>query len=103
MLLLFAPTLVLLPFPKGSNAICGQTLRGAGDTLRVMNIFIIGQWMFNVPMTFLFVVVVVVVVVVELSVGWVFAVFLVEELVKFPLFHLHVFDGARKCANVRDT
>lgn len=29
----FLPILLLLPFPKGSNAICGNTLRAAGETL----------------------------------------------------------------------
>ncbi len=95
-LLLFLPTLILLPFPKGSNAICGQTLRASGDTLHVMNIFIVGQWLFKVPMTVLFVMVL------HLSVGWVFALFLLEELVKFPMFHKRLLSGAWKQAQVHD-
>ncbi|SFI33381.1 MATE family efflux transporter [Jannaschia pohangensis] len=94
-LMLFLPTLLLLPFPKGSNAICGQTLRASGDTFHVMNIFIAGQWLFKVPMTLLFVVVL------DLSVGWVFALFLFEELVKFPPFHLRLFKGGWKRADVQ--
>lgn len=96
-LMLFLPTLLLLPFPKGSNAMCGQTLRAAGDTLSVMNIFIIGQWAFKVPMTVLFVLVL------QLSVGWVFALYLLEELVKFPFFHRRLFKGQWKRADVDDS
>jgi Na+-driven multidrug efflux pump len=91
---LFLPTLLLLPFPKGSNAICGQTLRAAGDTLRVMNYFIIGQWLFKVPVTALFVLVL------DVSVAWVFALFLLEEFVKFPLFHMRLWRGDWKRAEV---
>lgn len=90
----FWPTLLLLPFPKGSNAICGQTLRASGDTLAVMNIFIAGQWFFKVPMTALLVLVF------EWPVAWVFALFLAEELVKFPMFHLRLWKGTWKHARV---
>lgn len=96
-LLLFLPTMLLLPFPKGSNAICGQTLRASGDTLHVMNIFVTGQWLFKVPATALFVLVW------ELPVAWVFALFLAEELVKFPMFHLRLWKGNWKRAQVAET
>lgn len=95
-LMMFLPVLLILPFPKGSNAICGQTLRAAGDTVRVMNIFNIGQWLFKVPLTLLFVVYL------DLSVGWVFALVLLDEIVKFPLFHLRIFKGNWKTAQVLD-
>jgi len=39
-LLGFLPVLLVLPFPKGSNAICGNTLRASGDTIYVMHIFV---------------------------------------------------------------
>jgi Na+-driven multidrug efflux pump len=89
-LLWFLPTLLVLPFPKGSNAICGQTLRASGDTFYVMNVFIAGQWLFKVPMTFLCVVVL------GLPVVWVFSIILMEELFKFPLFHRQLRKGAWK-------
>jgi Na+-driven multidrug efflux pump len=89
-LLSFLPVLLLLPFPKGSNAICGQTLRAGGDTLYVMNIFVAAQWLVRIPLTALFVLHL------DLSVTWVFALFLVEELVKFPLFHLRLYKGEWK-------
>jgi len=40
--------------------------------------------LFMVPVTALFVLVL------DLSVTWVFAIFLLEELVKFPLFHRRI-------------
>ena len=50
-LLAFLPILLILPFPKGSNAICGNTLRASGDTIYVMHIFVWSQWLFRVPAT----------------------------------------------------
>jgi Na+-driven multidrug efflux pump len=90
----FLPVLLILPFPKGSNAICGQTLRASGDTLHVMNIFLVGQWLFKVPMTALFVLVL------GWPVPWVFALVLMEEFVKFPMFHRRLWKGAWKRAAV---
>lgn len=90
----FLPTLLLLPFPKGSNAMCGHTLRASGDTLYVMNIFVVGQWLFKVPMTALFVLVW------GLPVAWIFALVLAEELVKFPMFHRRLWRGDWKRAEV---
>ncbi len=81
----FLPILLLLPFPKGSNAICGNTLRAGGDTVYVMNIFLSSQWLFRIPLTALFILYW------DLSVTWVFALFLGEELVKFPMFHSRLF------------
>lgn len=94
LLFTFLPILVLLPFPKGSNAMCGQTLRAAGDTLRVMNIFIVGQWAFKVPVT------AVLVLYYDVHAAWVLSLYLFEELVKFPLFHLRLFKGDWKRADV---
>ncbi|SNS27362.1 MATE family efflux transporter [Tropicimonas sediminicola] len=89
-LLSFLPFLLILPFPKGSNAMCGHTLRAGGDTLYVMNIFLAAQWLFRVPLTALFILYL------DLSVTWVFALFLAEELVKFPSFHLRLLKGEWK-------
>ena len=89
-LLAFLPILVLLPFPKGSNAICGQTLRASGDTVYVMNIFVSAQWLFKVPMTALFVLVH------GLPVAVVFSLLILEEFFKFPLFHRRLLSGAWK-------
>lgn len=86
----FWPILLLLPFPKGSNAICGNTLRAGGETVFVMNLFVGAQWLFRVPMTAFLVLWV------NAPVFWVFAIFLGEELVKFPFFHKRLYEGAWK-------
>ena len=77
----FLPILVLLPFPKGSNAMCGNTLRAAGDTIAVMHFFIWSQWLFRVPATALFILVW------DLNAIWVLSIQLIDEVMKFPLFH----------------
>ena len=73
----FLPILLLLPFPKGSNAICGNTLRAGGETVYVMHVFVWSQWLFRVPATALMVLYL------DMSVTWVFSLLLAEELVKF--------------------
>lgn len=88
-LLLFLPTLLLLPFPKGSNAICGNTLRAGGETVYVMHIFIWSQWLFRVPAT-------AALVYLDVPVAWIFALLLMEELVKILPFHLRLFSGRWK-------
>ena len=80
----FLPVLLLLPFPRVSNAICGNVLRASGDTRSSMNIHLAANWIFMVPVTALCVLVF------NLSVTWVFALFLLEELVKFPFFHRRI-------------
>jgi len=82
----------VLPFPKGSNAICGQTLRAAGDTVYVMNLFIGAQWLVKVPFAALFVFVW------DMSVTWVFALMLLDEIVKLVPFHARFFKGVWKDA-----
>lgn len=81
------PLALVLPFPKQSNAICGNTLRASGDTVYVMNIFVGAQWLFKVPMVALFVLYF------DLSVFWVFSILILDELVKFPPFHIRTFKG----------
>lgn len=83
-LLSFLPVLLVIPFPRVSNAICGNVLRASGDTKSSMNIHLIANWLFMVPLTALCILVF------DLSVTWVFALFLAEELVKFPLFHRRI-------------
>ena len=86
-LLGFLPVLLLLPFPKGSNAICGNTLRASGDTIYVMHIFVWSQWVFRVPATAL------AVLYFDVSATWVLSLLLFEELLKFPAFHQRLFKG----------
>ncbi len=83
-LLSFLPVLLVIPFPRVSNAICGNVLRAAGDTKTSMNIHLMANWLFMVPLTAFCIMVL------NLHVGWVFALFLLEELFKFPLFHRRI-------------
>ncbi len=80
----FLPIMLILPFPRVSNAICGNVLRAAGDSKSSMNIHLIANWLFIVPFTAFSILVL------DVSVTWVFALFLAEELVKFPLFHRRI-------------
>lgn len=83
----FLPVLLILPFLRGSNIMCGQTLRAGGDTLYSMNVHIMTQWLFRVPMVAAFVLWL------DLSATWVFSLVLFEELLKFPFFHRRVLEG----------
>ncbi|WP_346346594.1 MATE family efflux transporter [Thetidibacter halocola] len=91
-LLGFMPVLLLLPFPKGSNAICGNTLRASGDTIYVMHVFVWAQWLFRVPATAL------VVLWFDVPAVWVLSLLLWEELLKLPAFHRRLLSGEWKRA-----
>jgi len=90
----FALVLLVLPFPKQSNAICGNTLRASGDTIYVMHIFVWSQWLFRVPAT------AVAVLVFGVHPAWVLSLMFWEELLKFPLFHRRLWRGDWKRSNV---
>lgn len=90
----FLPLLVLIQFPRATNAICGNTLRAAGDTVYVMNIFVWSQWAFRVPATALCVLFF------DLSAFWILSLILAEELVKFPAFHRRLWRGDWKRSDV---
>ena len=83
----FLAVLVVLPFPKQSNAICGNTLRAGGETVPVMHIFIWSQWAFRIPAT------AVLVLWLDVPAAWVLSLLLFEELVKFPFFHARLHRG----------
>lgn len=89
-LLSFLPLLLILPFPRATNAICGNTLRASGDTIYVMHIFVWTQWLFRVPAT------AVAVLYFNLSPFWVLSILLGEEILKFPAFHRRLYRGAWK-------
>lgn len=93
-LLSFLPVLLLLPFPKGSNAICGNTLRAGGETVYVMHVFVWSQWLFRVPATALMVLYL------DVSAAWVFSLLLFEEVLKFPAFHSRLYKGQWKHAEI---
>lgn len=92
----FLPLLLVLPFPKGSNAICGNTLRASGDTIYVMHVFVWSQWLFRVPATAL------AVITFDLSAFWVLSIALWEELLKFPAFHTRLYRGDWKRAKIAE-
>ncbi|MBU2962786.1 polysaccharide biosynthesis C-terminal domain-containing protein [Citreicella sp. C3M06] len=83
----FLPVLLILPWPKNSNAICGNTLRAAGRTVYVMHIFLWSQWAFKVPLS------AVLVLWLDTPVVWVLALNLAEEFVKFIPFHRGMLKG----------
>lgn len=93
----FLPVLLLLPFPKGSNAICGNSLRAGGETIYVMHVFIWSQWLFRVPVT------AIMILWLDLSVFWIFSLLLFEELVKFPPFHTRMYRGDWKRGPIDET
>ena len=90
----FTLVLFVLPFPKQSNAICGNTLRASGDTIYVMHIFVWSQWLFRVPATAL------AVLVFDVHPVWVLSLMFWEELLKFPLFHWRLWRGDWKRSNI---
>lgn len=90
----FLPILLIIQFPRATNAICGNTLRAAGDTVYVMHIFVWAQWAFRVPATALFVLYF------DLSAFWILSLFLWEEVIKFPAFHRRLWRGDWKRSNV---
>lgn len=90
----FLPILLIIQFPRATNAICGNTLRAAGDTVYVMHVFIWSQWAFRVPMTALFILYF------DLSAFWILSLLLWEEVVKFPAFHRRLWRGDWKRSNV---
>lgn len=90
----FLPILLIIQFPRATNAICGNTLRAAGDTVYVMHIFVWSQWAFRVPATALFVLYL------DLPAFWVLSLFLWEEVLKFPPFHRRLWRGEWKQRDV---
>jgi len=90
----FLPILMIIQFPRATNAICGNTLRASGDTIYVMHVFVWSQWLFRVPATALFVLYF------DLSAFWVLSLFLWEEALKFPAFHSRLWRGDWKQSDV---
>ena len=90
----FLPILLIIQFPRATNAICGNTLRAAGDTVYVMHVFIWSQWAFRVPATALLILYF------DLSAFWILSLFLWEEVIKFPAFHRRLWRGDWKHSDV---
>lgn len=90
----FLPLLLIVQIPRATNAICGNTLRAAGDTVYVMHIFVWSQWAFRVPATAL------AVLYFDWSAFWVLSLLFWEEIIKFPAFHRRLWRGDWKRAEV---
>ena len=87
---MFAPILAVTPFIRTSNTICGHVLRAGGDAKYVFKVHALTQWFITVPLSALFVLYW------ELPVVWVFALTLLEEVIKAVPFHLRMYSGSWK-------
>ncbi|WP_380055525.1 MATE family efflux transporter [Falsihalocynthiibacter sp. SS001] len=90
----FLPILLIVQFPRATNAICGNTLRASGDTVYVMHVFIWAQWAFRVPAAAIFVLYL------DLSAFWILSLAVWEEALKFPAFHRRLWRGDWKRSDV---
>lgn len=90
----FVPLLIVLPFIRSTNAICGNTLRASGDTIYVMNLFLWSQWLFRLPLIAL------AIFYFDLSAFHILAILLLEEVVKFFPFHIRLYSGRWQTARV---
>ena len=86
----FLPLLLVLPFIRTSNTVCGHVLRAGGDAAYVFKVHASTQWLVTVPLSALFVLVF------QLSVFWVFALILLEESIKAIPFHRRLWGGQWK-------
>tara|TARA_R110001583_G_scaffold49303_4_gene154335 strand:- start:15653 stop:16996 length:1344 start_codon:yes stop_codon:yes gene_type:complete len=86
----FMPILLVIPFIRASNTFCGNVLRAGGDAKHVFKIHALTQWFVIVPLSVLFVLYW------ELSAVWVFALILLEELIKGVPFHIRMLGGKWK-------
>lgn len=86
----FMPILILIPFIRTSNTLCGNVMRAGGDAKHIFWIHALTQWLIIVPLSALFVLYW------ELSAVWVFGLILLEELIKGVPFHLRMHSGKWK-------
>ncbi|MEL0629687.1 MATE family efflux transporter [Psychromonas aquatilis] len=86
----FVPILFILAFVRTTNTFCGNVLRAGGDATHVFKIHAYTQWLIIVPLSALFVLHW------QLSVFWVFALTLLEEIIKSVPFHLRMLGGKWK-------
>ena len=71
-----APIYILLPLVRTYNTVAGHSLRSLGQSLKVLRIHFINQWLISLPICALMVLVF------KLSVFWVFAMIAIEEVLK---------------------
>jgi putative MATE family efflux protein len=86
----FVPILFIVAFVRTSNTFCGNVLRAGGDAKHVFKIHAYTQWFVILPLSALFVLHW------ELSAVWVFALTLLEEVIKSVPFHIRMLGGKWK-------
>jgi len=91
-----SPLLIVLPLIRASNTMCGNVLRAGGDAAYSLKVHAGTQWLVVVPLSVLFVLVL------ELSLVWVFAIMIIDEIVKALPFHLRIYSGLWKRRLVSD-
>ena len=84
------PLLIFMPLIRSTNTVCGNVLRAAGQGGYAFKVHVTAQWLFTVPMIALFVLVL------DMSIFWVFAILIGEELLKALPFHLRIAKGDGK-------
>ena len=84
------PILLIIPFVRTSNTMCGHVLRAGGEAPHVLKIHGFTQWLLTVPLTALFVLYF------ELPVVWIYSIILLEEIVKAAPFHFRMWSGVWK-------
>jgi putative MATE family efflux protein len=77
-----APVYILLPLIRTYNTVAGHTMRSMGQSLKVLRIHFVVQWLIAIPVCALMVLHF------KLSVFWVFGVVLLEEALKVIPFYL---------------
>ena len=90
------PLLLIIPFVRTSNTMCGHVLRAGGEAPHVLKIHGYTQWLLTVPLTALFVLYW------DLSVVWIYGIILLEEIVKSVPFHIRMLSGVWKRRLVND-
>lgn len=86
----FVPILFVIAFIRTTNTFCGNVLRAGGDAKHVFKIHAYTQWLVIVPLSALFVLHW------QVSAVWVFALTLVEEIIKSIPFHIRMLGGKWK-------
>jgi len=86
----FVPILFIVAFVRTTNTFCGNVLRAGGDATHVFKIHAFTQWLIIVPLSALFVLYW------DLGSVWVFALTLVEEVIKSVPFHIRMLGGKWK-------
>lgn len=84
------PVLLVIPFIRASNIMCGHVLRAGGEAPYAFKVHAYTQWLLTVPLTALFVLYF------DLSVAWIYAIILLEEIVKSVPFHRRMWSGVWK-------